>query len=95
MRSGYVAAVVADARRQQRALDPAQGQPGDLFALWFPTLARHAHLGVLVSRSPGGRWTTHEGNTDDDGGREGWGFFERTGLRARLLGPQDVVLTWR
>lgn len=94
VRSGLVTAVVADARAKGQVFVSAVAQPGDLFALWFPKLNRHAHIGVLVSRGAGDRWATYEGNTDDDGGRDGWGFFARSGARGRTLTEKDVVLRW-
>jgi len=50
--------------------------PGNVFGIYFPTMKRIAHCGLVVgSRSD---WiTTVEGNTDASGGREGGGVYQR------------------
>lgn len=59
---------------------------GDVFLLFSPAHARFAHTGVVVRvRATGGStgaepWfdcDTIEGNTNDDGGREGWGVLRK------------------
>ncbi len=56
-----------------------QARAGDLFLLWHRRLERYAHIGFvdcvdLEARS----FTTVEGNTNDDGGREGYKVSIRT-----------------
>lgn len=65
-------------------------QPGDVFLLWYPKLRRYAHTGVLTGVLPDGKVATVEGNTTNDGSREGWRVLERT----RTLKPEDAILRW-
>jgi len=74
---------------------------GDVFLLWSPMLARFAHTGI-VSRvfangaTPAGRpWFdchTIEGNTTDDGSREGWGVLRR--IRRFYPAVGDRFVRW-
>jgi hypothetical protein len=52
---------------------------GDIFLLYFPTLKRFAHTGIVLE-PPGkdGKCTTIEGNTNGNGGREGYEVALRT-----------------
>lgn len=59
---------------------------GDVFLHWSPMLGRFAHTGIITrvitqGETPAGRaWFdchTVEGNTSDDGSREGWGVLRR------------------
>ncbi len=61
-------------------------RPGDVFLLWSPLHVRFAHTGIVAhvveeGKTPGGNaWfdcETIEGNTNDDGGRDGWGVLRR------------------
>lgn len=64
-------------------------QVGDLFLLYFPKLARFAHVG-FISEEPdaSGKWGTIEGNTSGAGSREGWGVF----AHRRAFGPNDGII---
>lgn len=48
---------------------------GDLFALYYPHLSRHGHVGFVRSVD-GARFRTVEGNTSPGASREGFGVFE-------------------
>jgi hypothetical protein len=59
---------------------------GDVFLLWSPMYTRFAHTGIVSrvverGKTPAGSpWFdchTIEGNTNDDGGRDGWGVLRR------------------
>ena len=65
------------------------GKAGDVFLIYYPSLNRFAHTGVLV-RQEGDRWVTIEGNTNNDGSRNGWGVCERR----RTFGPKDRFVRW-
>jgi CHAP domain/Putative peptidoglycan binding domain len=58
--------------------DPGRVHPGMLFVL--DTGGGTGHTG-FVERVEGGRLITVEGNTNDDGSREGVGVFRRTGRK--------------
>ncbi|GAC1683163.1 MAG: hypothetical protein NVS9B3_00980 [Gemmatimonadaceae bacterium] len=70
-------------------------EEGDIVLFWHRVagegVARFAHTGLVVSVRPGGAIETIEGNTTDDGGREGWRVCRRP---ARTLGPNDRVVHW-
>ena len=52
-------------------------QKGDLFVIYFPSLKRYAHVGI-VQEVLDGKIKTIEGNTNPGGSRDGWGIYERT-----------------
>lgn len=64
---------------------------GGVFLLWAPSLGRFAHTGIVlepqcVPDAVGGwRCTTIEGNTGEDGSREGW----TTAIRERVFARGD------
>lgn len=75
---------LADYAKSHDALveDPV---PGDVFLVYFPSLGRFAHTGVvLTSPDANGYIRTIEGNTNDDGSRDGIGVF----FRSRKLDPR-------
>jgi hypothetical protein len=71
-------------------------QAGDVFLLWEAVkengtiVHRFAHTGFVVSVNPDGSINTIEGNTNDDGSRDGWGVFKRT----RHVKPDDKFVRW-
>lgn len=69
---------------------PTPAQPGDLFCLWFPSLKRHAHVGIVTAVNADGSILTREGNTNAEGGREGWCVAEKT----RTLTSRDRLIRW-
>ena len=61
---------------------------GDLFLMYFPSLHRFAHTGVILSVTDtptASLCTTIEGNTNDDGSRDGW----KTCIKTRLFTKTD------
>jgi hypothetical protein len=58
--------------------DPASVQPGMIFIMDFGGGAGHTGL---VEQVDGGRLVTIEGNTNDDGSRDGVGVFRRAGRK--------------
>lgn len=64
-------------------------QPGDLFLMWEPDGFHHTGLVTAVD-ADGAHYATIEGNTNDDGSREGVGVFARR--RARVL--PDRYVRW-
>lgn len=61
--------------------------PADTFGIYFPSLGRVAHTG-LVEKLEGKMVVTIEGNTNDDGSREGDGVY-------RKRRPLDTMLAKR
>lgn len=73
-----------------RAVLLDEPKAGDVFLLWYPSLNRYAHAGFVVRVTGERTVETIEGNTNADGGREGWLVARRT----RRLGTQDRVIRW-
>jgi CHAP domain len=68
-------------------LEPAP-QRGDVFLMYFSTLHRFAHTGIVLSVTETGTsylCTTIEGNTNDDGSRDGW----KTCVKSRVFKKGD------
>ncbi len=73
-----------------RLVKAEEAEPGDLMLVWFPALNRYAHIACLTSKLEDGKVATIEGNTTDDGSREGW----RTMQRTRVPKPKDAFVRW-
>ena len=86
-RTGYCPSIAAWAKRMGKIL--TEPQPGQVFLLRLSVggTTRFAHTGI-VERVQGEILHTIEGNTNERGGREGIGVFERT----RTLGPDLVFI---
>lgn len=54
---------------QGRDMTPIQ--KGDIFGIYYTNLKRIGHVGIIESITPSAMFITIEGNTGDDGGREG------------------------
>jgi hypothetical protein len=63
---------------------------GDVFLIFYAKKNRFAHTGFVTRVISSTQYETIEGNTDDDGGREGWGVFRKT----RTIGPHDRFIRW-
>lgn len=77
-RSGYTPLIHAWAKREKRIIKPRKAQPADLVLFHFPSLKRVAHVGLVgkVDVAGGFVWTI-EGNTNDEGSREGYEVARR------------------
>lgn len=60
-------------------------QPADVFGIWFNSMGRVAHVG-LVEKVEGDWLVTIEGNTNGGGSRDGDGVYRRRRLAANVLG---------
>jgi len=60
-------------------------QPADVFGVWFNSMGRVAHTG-LVEKSEGEWLLTIEGNTNGGGSRDGDGVYRRRRLATNVLG---------
>lgn len=77
-RPAYVPDYVTWAREHDRIISEDRAGPGDLFALYFPSKARYAHIGFVVEVNEEEGWfTTVEGNSNDEGSREGYKVISR------------------
>ncbi len=69
---GFVQGHVDHFKPKGKVLDKsADARPGDLVVIWYPTLKRFGHVGILEKAEPGVRVYTVEGNTNAAGSREG------------------------
>lgn len=78
---------------ERRGVLRDEGAVGQLFLMYFPTLKRFAHVGVLLAPLGGHQWLTWEGNTSDvTGSREGY----KVCLRKRVIDPakQHRFVDW-
>lgn len=64
--------------------------PGSIFLLWSEAKNRFHHTGFVVGSWTDTRWTTIEGNSNDNGSAEGTGVFQET----RAFAPKDRFLQW-
>ena len=64
--------VVFDKRKAARSVLPSEVRRGDIATIYFPNLNRDAHIFVILGVTPKGSLITIEGNTNEDGGREGY-----------------------
>jgi hypothetical protein len=72
-------------RRDRDTQEHSQVEPqsGDVFGIYFSSLERVAHVGIVKT------WrrdvvVTIEGNSNPDGGREGYGVFSRRRLTSQI-----------
>jgi hypothetical protein len=83
---GYVANLVT----KFPAVPLAVALPGDLLAVWSAGLNRHAHVALIEAIRTDGTLETIEGNSNDEGSREGYEVCRRT----RKVGERDVIVRW-
>ena len=65
-------------------------QMGDVFLIWFDRLKRPAHIGFVDEWR--GHWViTVEGNTNDDGSREGDGVYRKRRLQRQVWAVSNFI----
>lgn len=65
-------------------------QPGDVFLIWFDRLRRPAHIGFVDEWQD--RWViTVEGNTNDNGSREGNGVYRKRRLQRQVWAVSNFI----
>lgn len=70
---------------------PSKVEPGYLFALWFPGLNRYGHIGFVKSIDMAAwTFTTVEGNSNDEGSREGKEVCSNT----RAITDRVLFIRW-
>jgi hypothetical protein len=91
IREAYVQDYVDFARRKTWLVPFTRAFPGCLFALWNDDLGRYAHIGFVTGVvGQNHLYYTVEGNTNDDGGREGHSVLERE----RQTDHRTLFLDW-
>jgi hypothetical protein len=89
-KTGWTPTLFSWAQRQNRLITSAEintgvkPQEGWIALFYFPALGRVAHSGIVVKRLPLGAVVTIEGNTNDDGSREGYKVARRVRLTKRI-----------
>lgn len=78
LREGYVQDYYDLAHQKTWIVVPSHAYPGCLFVQYSESKRRYAHIGFVsgVNVADGVFWTV-EGNTNEDGGREGHSVLER------------------
>lgn len=65
-------------------------QSGDVFLIWYEQLNRPAHIGFVEQWK--GHWViTVEGNTNDDGSREGDGVYRKRRLQRQVWAVANFI----
>jgi hypothetical protein len=65
-------------------------QSGDVFMIWYDRLNRPAHIGFVASWR--NKWViTVEGNTNDDGSREGDGVYRKRRLQRQVWAVANFI----
>ena len=65
-------------------------QPGDVFMIWYSRLKRPAHIGFVEIWE--NKWVvTVEGNTNDDGSREGNGVYRKRRLQRQVWAVSNFI----
>lgn len=79
-RSGYTPVFKSAPGCQVLQTNPAELAPGMLFLLFYPSLGRVGHIGLIEGPDPDdpGRVITIEGNSNDEGAREGYEVCRRS-----------------
>jgi len=87
----YVPSYMDWATETGKFITPHEAGPGDLFALYFESLKRYAHIGFVLEVNPEEGWLdTIEGNSNEEGSREGYQVVSR---RRRLV-PTTAFIRW-
>lgn len=90
-REGFVQDYYTWADRHGKLVSFDDVAPGDLFLLWYRRLERYAHIGFVDTVDREQRvFTTIEGNTNEDGGREGY----MVASKVRSNSPAIVYVRW-
>ena len=91
LREAYVQDYVDYARRRTWLVPITGAYPGCLFATWNESLGRYAHIGFVTGvLAVERRFWTVEGNSNEDGGREGHSVVELD----RRTGNRTVFIDW-
>lgn len=88
---GYVQSYYEWAVQHDRLISPAEAGPGDLFVLYYSNLGRYGHIGFVVECNEKEGWyTTVEGNTNEEGSREG----NTVAKKKRNITPGTKFIRW-
>lgn len=75
----YVQSYVNHGKANGWVVKDTEARAGDLICVWSSSLQRYAHIGIVTGWSVDGRRiATVEGNTNDEGSREGYEVAKRT-----------------
>jgi len=91
-RSGWVPSYALKSKRiyQRGRFELKEPQKGDVFMVWYHSLNRPAHIGFIDQW--GEKWiVTVEGNTNDNGSREGDGVYRKRRLKKQVWAVSDFI----
>ncbi|WP_299187615.1 CHAP domain-containing protein [uncultured Aquimarina sp.] len=90
--SGWVPSYALERKRiyQRGKFSKSKPQQGDVFLIWYHKLNRPAHIGFVDQW--GDKWiVTVEGNTNDNGSREGDGVYRKRRLKKQIWVVSDFI----
>ncbi|TSE01325.1 CHAP domain-containing protein, partial [Aquimarina algiphila] len=93
-KSGWVPSYALQRKRiyQRGKFQKQKPQSGDVFMIWYHKLNRPAHIGFVDHW--GDKWViTVEGNTNDNGSREGDGVYRKRRLKKQVWAVSDFITT--
>lgn len=77
-------------QRGLKGKDKFTGERGDVFGIWFAENGRVAHMG-MIETIEGNLVVTLEGNTGDNGGRDGDGFYRKYRLKSQIFTVANYI----
>lgn len=87
--TGYCPAMVNWARTHGRLIPAAHAAPGDPVFYWSDSMGRFSHTGLCRLNLGNGKIIAIEGNTNDNGSREGWGVYQKV---RQVAGTNHVAI---
>ncbi|AXT51344.1 CHAP domain-containing protein [Aquimarina sp. BL5] len=90
--SGWVPSYALQRKRiyQKGKFEAKEPQKGDVFMIWYHKLNRPAHIGFIDEWNS--TWiVTVEGNTNDNGSREGDGVYKKRRLKKQIWAVSDFI----
>lgn len=96
-RSASVQAIVDDAKARSLFTTDIElaAKRAVLAVLWFPSLGRYGHILVVADIDVAARTVAGiEGNSNDDGSRDGYEVVERKGKKARPITDRVGFILW-
>ncbi|WP_299313250.1 CHAP domain-containing protein [uncultured Aquimarina sp.] len=90
--SGWVPSYALKSKRiyHRGKFEKSKPQTGDVFMVWYHKLKRPAHIGFIDKW--GSTWVvTVEGNTNDNGSREGDGVYRKRRLKKQIWAVSNFI----
>lgn len=92
---GYVQSYVDHAKNAGWLVSAKEAQAGDFGCIWHPSLNRYGHIVMLTGTNVDeGYYTDVEGNSNEDGSRDGYEVVHRRSDNPRPINDGVVFLRW-